>query len=275
MELDGRSFPAETVDLSHNGMVALLDGVDLGEGRAVGVKLTHPNSEASVKFDGQITNQTLCDHGVMAVGVQFQYALERVDEITQFIDEVRAIHRAKELASVSGSLEDTKLETVLVTFSGIAMQGTISLTRGPDEGKIIYAEGEILQATTGLVSGAKALGRMFSWTDARFEFHPEVGQIEGVTERLPLESAVLAASVERDEIRRLDLASLNGESVFSLDDERFQHLKGDLGELQLEVADHAGMDFSLEVILDMLSANDAAIYNALVGLIESGVLSPT
>ena len=159
VEAAGCSFPAETADMSYNGMLALLNGIDLGEGSPVRVWLTHPSTGASIDLDGRVANQTRCDHGVMAVGIQFDYALERVDEVARFIDELRGFHHAKELASVCGSLEETRLEGVLETFAGISSAGTLALRHGEDEGKIAYADGQILCATTGLVSGAKALGR--------------------------------------------------------------------------------------------------------------------
>ena len=224
VEAAGCSFPAETVDMSYNGMLALLNGIDLGEGSPVRVWLTHPSTGASIDLDGRVANQTRCDHGVMAVGIQFDYALERVDEVARFIDELRGFHHAKKLASVCGSLEETRLEGVLETFAGISSAGTLALRRGEDEGKIAYADGQILYATTGLVSGAKALGRMFTWRDARFEFHPGVKPLDETREPLPLQSAVLTAAVEQDEIARLDLGGADADTVFELDAERLHQL---------------------------------------------------
>ena len=273
VEANGRSFAAETVDVSYNGMLALLNGIDLGEGVSVKVRLTHPGTGESIEFDAAVANQTRCDHGVMAVGIQFHYELDRVEEVTGFIDQVNRFHHAKKLASVSGSVADSCLEAILETFSGISNAGTLKVIGTSDEGKIAYLDGQIVCATTGLVSGTKAIGRMFSWSDARFEFEPEVGPSEGPLEHLPLESAVLSAAVERDQIKRLDLKGVDSESTFELNQELFETLHEELDEVRREVVANGGMGFPLGVILDMLPWSDAVILQALVDLVECGVLS--
>jgi hypothetical protein len=272
VEAEGRSFTAETVDVSYNGMLALLNGINIGVGVSVNVRLTHPGSAESIEFAAAVANQTCCDHGVMAVGIQFHYELDRVEEVTGFIDEVNRFHHAKKLARVSGSVAASSLEAILETFSGISSAGTLRVIGTSDEGKIAYLDGQIVCATTGLVSGTKAIGRMFSWFDARFEFEPEVGPTEGPLEHLPLESAVLSAAVERDQIKRLDLKGVDSESTFEVNQELFETLQGDLDEVRGEVVSNGGMGFPLGVVLDMLPWSDAVILQALVDLVECGVL---
>jgi hypothetical protein len=148
------------------------------------------------------------------------------------------------------------------------------LSRGEDEGKVAYRDGQIVYAMSGLVSGPKALGRMFTWTDAQFEFHPELTLIEDMPAPLALHPAILAATVARDDVARLSLAGLGPDSVFSLDDERFSAVKGDLDPLQLEIAENAGMGFPLGAILDIMTISDAAILKGLADLIEGGIVVP-
>ena len=57
-----------------------INTISLGEGTPVRVHLVHPRTAATLAFDGRVANQTRCDHGVIAVGIEFQYALDRVDE---------------------------------------------------------------------------------------------------------------------------------------------------------------------------------------------------
>jgi hypothetical protein len=274
LESAGCHFPAETADVSHNGLLALLVGVDLGVGTELRVVLTHPGSGAELAVDARVANQTRCHHGVMALGIQFRYTVDRIDEVRHFIDDVRGFHRARELASVTGSLSETPLEAVLETFAAVSNEGTLVLSRGDDEGKVAYRDGQILYAMTGLVSGPKALGRMFTWTDAQFEFRPELTLFEDVRTPLALEPSILAATLERDEVARLSLGSLGPDAVFFLDDERFAAVKSDLDPLRLELAENAGMGFPLGAILDILTISDAAILMALADLIEGGIVVP-
>lgn len=269
----GRAFPAETVDLSHNGMLVLLNGIELEEDSPVRMRLTHPRSGTSIDVEGRVAHQARCDHGIMAVGIQFQYALERVDEVTGFIDDLCGFRRAEKLAAISGSLEESGLDAVLETFAGISRAGTLTIQGGYQDGQIAYEDGQILYALTGLVSGTKALGRMFSWADARFEFRPEVERFEAAQEPLPLASAVITAAIERDEIAQLDLRGIDLTSTFGTNAALLEQLRGDLNQIQNELVDQAAVGFPLGVILDVLPSSDAAIFRALADLVESGILA--
>lgn len=272
IELDGREYRARTVDISYNGMLALLPGIDLGEGSDVQVVLLHPRGEGNLSIEGQVARQTVCDHGVMAVGVRFNYGFDRVDEVTAFIDELLGYHRARQLASITGSLAETPLEDVLETFTSVSSRGTLSFAREGEVAKIAYRDEEILCATAGLVSGTKAIGRIFSWTDATFEFRPEIDPEQEVRQPVALHSAIVSAAVERDEVARLDLSRLGPEQTLTLDEKRLETLENKLDDLQREVAQNAGMGFPTAAILDILPENDATIYQALAALVEAGVL---
>jgi len=271
LRLAGRELRAETVDLSYNGMLVTLQGLDLSERTALTVVLLHPGREAQLVVDARVVNRTPCDHGVMAMGIQFCFEMDRVDEVIAFIDEVRAFHHAAQLGAITGSLAATPLETVLETFSSVASAGTLALTCGEESGQIGYADGQIVYALTGLVSGTKALGRMFSWHDARFEFSPKLDAIDRM-EPVPLDSATLAAALQRDELARLDLHGLGPDVSFRVDAARAALARPGFDPLQKEVFEHTRMGFPLGAIVDMLPAGDAAIYQALVALLADGVI---
>jgi len=272
IEMNGRRFIAKTADLSYNGALALLPGIDLGEGSEVRVILSHPGTNEQLTVEAQVARQTRCDHGVMAVGIRFAYGFDRVDEVAEFIDGLRGFHRARELTTITGSLAETQLEKVLETFTSVSNHGTLKLSRGADQGKVAYRDGEIVCAITGLVSGTKALGRMFTWMDANFEFQSDVDP-DDQTDPIPLDSAIVAAAIERDEISRLDLNELASAKSFHLDEARLAAVGSELGPVHLEVADNAGMGFPPAALLDILPESDAAIYRALAELIDVGVLS--
>jgi len=125
----------------------------------------------------------------------------------------------------------------------------------------------------GLLSGPKALDRIFTWTDAQFEFRPEMEPMDGVRGRLPLAPAVIAAVVARDELAQIDLSGFDLNATFSVDGERLAAVASTLDQIGREVADNARMGFPLGAMLDMLSSSDARIYKTVSELIEAGVLS--
>jgi len=272
LEIQGRRLSAEMGDVSYNGMLALLPSVDLSDVKRLRVSVEHPGTGERIEIDCRIANQARCDDGLMVLGLQFDYELERVNEVAQFVDSLRSFHHARKLATVSGSIAATPLETVLETFAGISNSGTLRLTRGDERGKIVYQEGEILYVTIGLLSGTKALDRLFTWHDAQFEFRPEVESMDGVAGRLPLAPAVLSAVVARDELEHLDLSHFDSNATFDVNADRLEVLASTLDELGRDIAEHARMGFPLGAMLDMLTSSDARIYKTLTELIEAGVL---
>ena len=274
LELDGRRFTAETLDISHNGLLALLPGIDLFERATIQVTVGHPRGGQPLRVDGRVVNAARCEHGVMAHGIQFQYALDRYDEVSEFVEALSGHEHARSLATISGSLRENPLENVIETFSSAAPTGTLRLSRGTEEGKIVYRDDTIVSVTCGLVSGAKALGRMFGWDDAVFEFEPEAEVLDVADAPLPLTSVVLAASVERDELARLDLGSVDDETVFTVDAEQRRTLESSLDDLGRELVTHVEMGFPVGALLDILPISDAVIYQKLAELIEAGIVRP-
>jgi len=272
LEIRGRNLSAELADVSYNGMLALLPDVDLGDVAELRVAIEHPGNGERVELDGRIANRTRCDDGVLAVGVQFVYEIDRVEEIARFIDGLRSFHHARSLATVSGSLADTPLETVLETFASVSESGTLTLRRGDERGKIAYQMGEIFYVTMGLLSGTKALDRIFTWTDAQFDFRPELEPMDGVRGRLPLAPAVLAAVVARDELSQLDLSRFDPNTSFAVDETRLAAAEATLDDVAREIAQHARMGFPLGAMLDMLASSDARIYKTVAELTDAGIL---
>jgi Tfp pilus assembly protein PilZ len=274
LEHDGRRFTAETLDISYNGLLALLPGIDLSEGSAMRITVEHPRGGPPLELDGRVVNATRCEHGVMAHGIQFQFSLDRFEEVSAFVDALSRHQHARALATLAGSLRDNPLEDIIETFSSSCPIGTLRLANGAEDGKIVYRDDTIVSVTCGLVSGAKALGRMFGWRDATFEFEPEAEMLDVADDPLPLTSVVLTASVERDELARLDLGSIADETCFAVDTALFQTLEGSLDDLGRELVANVEMGFPVGALLDILPISDASIYQKLAELIEAGIVRP-
>jgi Tfp pilus assembly protein PilZ len=272
LEHEGRRFTAETLDISCNGLLALLPGIDLSEGTTLHITVDHPRGGPPLEIDGRVANATRCDHGVMAHGIQFQFSLDRIDEVGQFVDDLSGHERARALATIAGSLRDNPLEDIIETFSSSCPIGTLRLVNGAEEGKIVYRDDTIVSVTCGLVSGAKALGRMFGWRDASFEFESEAEALDVADAPLPLTSVVLTASVERDELARLDLGSLTDETTFGVDTDLLASLEATLDDLARDLVANVEMGFPVGALIDILPISDALFYQKLAELIEAGIV---
>jgi Tfp pilus assembly protein PilZ len=268
-----RHFPAEMLDVSYNGMLAMLPGVDLPVGTELRALIDHPRSDAQLDLPGSVVNQARCDSGYMALGIQFAYGADEIDEVMAFIDDVRGFQHAQRLTTVTGELSENTLDVVIETFSTVSEEGTLNLTTDSETGRIAYKEGQLLYALTGLVSGVKALSRMFLWTQGRFDFDPVVELLDRSEPPRPLQSAVLEAAVQRDEISRLDLKDFQMETTFCVDEARVSAASAEFDELSREIVEHAGLGFPISAILDVMSESDAAIYAAMVALRDRGILA--
>lgn len=272
LEADGRRFQGETLDISYNGVLALITGIDLSDGTELSIEVEHPRGGPPLKLVGRLAHATRCDHGVMAHGVQFSHPLDRVDEVNQFVDDVRGHQHARKLGTVAGSLRNNRLEAVIDTFATVSPKGTLRLAKDKDEGKLVYAGDHIVSVTCGLVSGAKALGRIFAWDEAAFEFEPQAELVDVADDPLPLTEALLTASLERDDLSRLDFSSIDPNESFQVDEERLRAVEGSLDEVARELAANAEMGFPLAALLDILPASDARIYKSLAELLEAGIV---
>lgn len=266
-------FPAEILNVSYGGMLALLHGLDLGPGSEADAILRHPQTEQEISVPSRVVSQARCDHGKVAVGIQFQYPARRIDEVMAFIDDLKSLQHAKRLAQISGSLADAPLEDVIETMAGASSEGTLRISRDDEEGVLVHRDGEILHAATGLVSGMKAVSRLLLWRDGRFAYQAAVDSFETAEAPLPIEAALLAAAVNRDEAVRHGIDEFDPDDVFRVDTKLLDQLGPELDEVHLDIAEHVRMGFPLGAILDILIQGDGVIYKALAELFDSGVVS--
>jgi hypothetical protein len=198
--------------------------------------------------------------------------VDRIDEVMSFIDFLRAFDRARRLVAISGEIDESGLGAILEMFVNTAPAGTMIVSRGQEQGKIVFSDNEILHCALGIVSGLKALSRMFRWKQGRFEFHHEL-QLNGDTDAPePLQAAMMSASVQMDEMVRFDGGIIDAADTFETVSEQTVALRSSLSDLEREVLDYAAEGFNVEAISDVVADSDAAVYRALSTLLDAGLL---
>jgi Tfp pilus assembly protein PilZ len=263
-------FWGVTANISYAGVLALLRRSAIPIGTEVRAVLSNPVVELELFVDGKIVHRTPCHDGMVAHGIQLQYPAHRIDEVMSFIDFLQSFDRARRLASISGEIDESGMGTILEMFVSTAPSGTVLVSRGEEEGKIVFSENEILHCTLGIVSGLKALSRMFRWKQGRFEFHHDL-QLTGETEPpQPLTAAMMSASVQMDEMARLDDGKLKAADSFEMVPERAEAPRDSLSNVESEVLDYAAEGFNVGSIFDVVAETDAEIYKALAALLEGG-----
>jgi Tfp pilus assembly protein PilZ len=265
-------FSGVTANISYSGILALLWRATIPVGTAVRTILSSPAVELELPVDGKIIHRTRCHDGMIAHGIQLHYPVDRIEEVMSFIDFLQAFDRARRLAAISGEIDETGLGATLEMFVNTAPAGTMIVSRGEEEGKIVFSDNEILQCALGIVSGLKALSRMFRWKQGRFEFHHDL-QLSGDAEApQPLEEAMMSASVQMDEMARIDGGILGPADTFETVSEQVAALRDSLSEVESEVLDYAAEGFNVEAISDVVADSDAAVYKALSELLDAGLV---
>jgi Tfp pilus assembly protein PilZ len=265
-------FSGTTANICYTGVLALVPMVSIPVSTEVRVHLSNPLVELDLAVDGKIIHSRRCDGGVTAHGIQLHYPADRIDEVMAFIEFLQSFDRARRLAVVSGELDTSGLGAVLDMFINTAPSGTLSVSCGKDEGKIVFSEGYILRCTVRMVSGMKALARMVRWTEGRFEFHHELQLPEMPDDPQPFEAAMMMASIQADEMTRIGFDASAMSNTFRIDPEARERHHESLTELEREVLDCAAEGFNVETISDVVAAPDADIYKALFVLLELGVI---
>ncbi len=269
---EGR-FWGVTANVSYEGVLALLWRATIPVGTAVRTVLSSPAVELELPVDGKIVHQTRCSDGMVAHGIQLQYPAHRIEEVMSFIDFLQAFDRARRLVAITGEIDESGLGAILEMFVNTAPAGTMTVSRGEEEGKIVFSDNEILHCRLGIVSGLKALSRMFRWKQGRFEFHHDLQLTGDADAPQPLQAAMMSASVQMDEMARVDGEVLNAAGTFEILLEQAETLRDSLSEVEREVLDYAAEGFNVEAISDVVAASDAAVYKALSTLLDAGLIT--
>jgi|GEM_PF-2011574 len=267
------TFSGTTANISYTGVLALLPMTSIPAGTEVHVELSNPMVELGLTVEGRVIHSRRCDGGMIAHGIQLQYPAERIDEVMAFIEFLQSFDRARRLAIVSGPIDRTGLCPILDLFSQTAPAGTLVVTNGDKDGRIVFSENYLLRCTAGMATGLKALARLFLWTEGRFEFHHDLQLADSQDDPQPLESAMMMASVEIDELRRIGLDRFRSEDTFTVVADMESCASEKFSATEREVLEYLGDGFSVGALLDMVAAPDAEIHEALVVLLEQGAIS--
>ena len=269
---EGR-FWGVTANVSYEGVLALLWRATIPVGTAVRTVLSSPAVELELPVDGKIVHRTRCSDGMVAHGIQLQYPANRIEEVMSFIDFLQAFDRARRLVAITGEIDEAGLGAILEMFVNTAPAGTMTVSRGEEEGKIVFSDNEILHCSLGIVSGLKALSRMFRWKHGRFEFHHDLQLTGDADAPQPLQAAMMSASVQMDEMARVAGGVLDSAGTFEIVLEQAETLRDSLSDVEREVLDYAAEGFNVEAISDVVAASDAAVYKALSTLLDGGLIT--
>jgi len=176
-------------------------------------------------------------------------------------------------ALLSGTVEHLAISDLLQILSLNGKDGVVRLTEEGRTGTIVFLGGNIVDAACGRVRGAKALYRMLGWMRATFEVLPPAEEQPARTIEAPASNLIMDGLVSLDEWERWSKELPDRESELALVPEGRDRLEDHrVTAAQFEVLTRAKEGIPLDRMLDESRETDAEIAEAVVRLLDLGVL---
>lgn len=262
-----------TRDLSESGVLISADASEIPLGEMVQLRLQRPDSDDHIEVTGRVARHVDGDGTVAAVGVAFEAGDRQADAIADFVQGVRENAAQRQEAGISGLIEELGMPNLVQMLGGTTAKGTLIATHGAEEGVIAFEGGLLRYARLGALRGTKALSRLLSWPDGRFEFFSNVDALDDEDEPQSLGAAILDAVRQMDERARVDGVAVEMTTTFEVDwDARASEVES--SKIEQAVLDLAEAGFTLRRLIDVIPEPDAEILGAVHALVDLGVLVP-
>jgi len=274
--LDGANTRIQGVtrNLSESGALISADASELPPGKTVRLQLRHPETGDPLEVSGRVTRHIETAGTVAAVSVNFEVPADQKPDLAALVRAAEDAHQRRSAGGIAGRIEELGMPNLIQMLGRSSPQGTLSATTGAEEGVLAFEGGNLRYARLGATRGLKALARMLQWTTGSFEFHAHVDSLDVEDEPMRLEAALLEATRRLDESVRAGATRLDPKLRFGVDREALS-AAGALAKVEEAVLDLAAAGFTVRRILDVVPEDDAQVSEALLALIERGVLTPS
>ena len=263
-----------TRNLSETGALISADASELPPGKKVRLKLRNPGTGDPVDVSGRVTRHVETEGTVAAVSIDFEVPPAQKADLAALVRAAESVHKQRSAGGISGRIEELGMPSLIQMLGRSSPQGTLSATTGTEEGVLAFEGGNLRYARLGATRGLKALVRMLQWTTGSFEFHAQVDSLEVEDEPMRLEAALLEATRRLDEALRAGTTRLDPKLRFGVDRDALA-AAGGLEKVEESVLELAAAGFTVRRILDVVPEDDAQVSEALLALIERGVLTPS
>jgi hypothetical protein len=271
---DDKRIQGVTRNLSKTGALISADASELPPGKPVRLKLRHPDTGDPVEVSARVTRHIQTEGTVAAVGVDFEQSAEQQPDLADLVRAAEDAHERRGATGISGRIEELGMANLVQMLGRSSPHGTLSARSGAEEGVLAFEGGNLRYVRLGATRGIKALARVLQWTQGTFEFHAHVDTLDVEDQPMRLEAALLEATRRIDESVRAGATRLDPKLRFGVDRDALASA-GELAKVEAAVLDLASAGFTVRRILDVIPEDDAQVSEALLALIERGVLTPS
>jgi hypothetical protein len=273
VRLDGTNAGIDGVtrDLSLTGALISADASELPPGKPVRLQLRNPATGDPLEVSGRVARHVETHGTVAAVSIAFDVPQRQTIALAALVEAAEQVHKQRTAAGISGRIEELGMPNLIQMLGRSSPHGTLSVARGTEEGVIAFEAGNLRYARLGATRSLKALSRLLQWEEGSFEFHAHVDALESEDEALPLEPALLEATRRIDEAARTGTPQLDPTARFQVDRAALS-AAGALAKVEEAVLDLATAGLTVRRILDVIPEDDTEVSEALLALLERGVL---
>jgi len=271
----GLPIEGRTRDLSESGMLFSIAGDPPEIGSMVFVTLANPVSGETIEIRAQVTRYVTGQADeVTAVGLRFGPSARSKQRTREFLRGLHAAEHSRSLGGITGEITELGVANLLQSFGMTTPSGTLTVLRGAEEGYVAFSDRMLVAARLGRVSGIKALVRLLSWPDGRFEFHARVDPDLHQDPPQPLEMALFEAARIFDEDRHEGTTKFSPDARFAVIERDASALGLELDKLEVAILDLFGVGANVKRVLDVIPEPDRSVYEAIENLEDRGMIEP-
>ncbi len=190
----GGEIDCRTRDISSSGMMLSVTGTAVPVGERTKLTIHHPTTTETMDVDGTVVRHLSTEDGtITALGVEFHVYEARQTEVTAFIADVQSAEHSRRLGAINGPIAELGIEHLLQMFGSSSPRGTLCVSRGAEEGTVVFEGGNLCAARLGSLTSVEALKAMLSWRDGSFEFQARADEVDLEGEAVPLSRAIANA----------------------------------------------------------------------------------
>jgi len=259
-----------TEDLSSTGALLCLEDHVPALRETLDLTVFHPTTDSTQEVKATVVRHARLPSGEIAIGVEFDFSGTNEEQVRRFLDEVRAIEvdPRRRTETITGSIDVLGLPTLVQMFSASVGEGTITLVRGQDRGRIVFSGGSLRHAHTGDVLGLKALCRLLGWQSGVFHFAPVADDEETSPDAPVMHKALFECIQKLDELARQDTSGFPpGQRII-----RTEYPANELSDEELEVLTFLKEGASVQEVIDGVPGFDVDIYLTLERLLELNLI---
>ncbi|MEE8508414.1 MAG: PilZ domain-containing protein [Myxococcota bacterium] len=270
---DNRMIEARSRNLSAVGALVSLYGDPVPVDQVVKLWLGDPSSGRELEVDARVIRQFENDAGdVSALALDYQLSEEQKIAVKRFVSDICAAEHSRRLGSISGPISEIGIENLPQMFGRTAPLGTLTLTRGHEEGFIAFEKGLLCAARLGSLSGVEAMVEMFSWREGKFDFQARVDWNNSGDSSPPIEAAVFEAMRLADERRRDEPPSFPPQAQLEVDAAMLEAERDGLDKAEQAISVLAEVGVTVAKMMDVIPERKAKIARVLGRMVERGLI---